>query len=79
MRPAPDRPAAPAQVAAPAATISPTESAALQFIREEEKLAHDVYVALYAKWNLQIFSNIAASEQKHTDSILTLLKPVWGE
>jgi len=66
-------PAAPAQVATPAATISPTESAALQFMREEEKLAHDVYVALYAKWNLQIFNNIAASEQKHTDSILTLL------
>jgi len=66
-------PAVPVQVAAPAATISPTESAALQYMREEEKLAHDVYVALYAKWNLQIFSNIAASEQKHTDSILTLL------
>ena len=66
-------PAAPAQVAAPAAAISPTESASLQYMREEEKLAHDVYVALYTKWNLQIFSNIAASEQKHTDAILTLL------
>lgn len=42
-------------------------------MREEEKLAHDVYVTLYAKWNQNVFSNIAASEQTHTEAVLSLL------
>jgi hypothetical protein len=71
-------PAAPAVPAAavPAvtpATLSPTESASLQYMREEEKLAHDVYVTLYAKWGLRVFNNISAAEQRHTDAIVTLL------
>ena len=45
----------------------------LTYMREEEKLARDVYLALYDKWNMRIFSNIAASEQKHTDAVKTLL------
>ena len=45
----------------------------LQYMREEEKLARDVYLALYAKWKLPVFSKIAASEQKHMDAIGTLL------
>ncbi len=55
------------------ATVSPEEAAALQFMREEEKLAHDVYVNLYATWNLRLFNNIAASEQKHSDAVAVLL------
>lgn len=54
-------------------TLSPEEEQSLYFMREEEKLAHDVYLALAAKWNLQIFSNIAKSEQRHTDRIKMLL------
>lgn len=50
------------------------EMQTLRYMREEEKLAHDVYSALYAKWGLQVFSNIAASEQQHTDMMLTLLQ-----
>ncbi|MER2561178.1 MAG: DUF2202 domain-containing protein [Myxococcaceae bacterium] len=45
----------------------------LRFLREEEKLAHDVYVALQARWSLQTFGNIAASEQTHTDAVMGLL------
>jgi len=45
----------------------------LAFMREEEKLARDVYQALYDAWGLEIFDNIAASEQRHTDSVLELL------
>jgi len=59
-------------VAAPA-TLSTEEADALQFMREEEKLAHDVYMTLYAEWGLRVFNNIAASEQKHTDAVATLL------
>lgn len=43
-------------------------------MREEEKLARDVYQALGAQWSLPIFTNIAASEQQHMDALLTLLQ-----
>jgi hypothetical protein len=49
------------------------EAAALQYMREEEKLAHDVYTALFARWGLPTFQNIAGSEQTHTDAVATLL------
>lgn len=42
-------------------------------MREEEKLARDVYDALYAKWGTNIFNNIAQSEQTHTDAVAELL------
>jgi hypothetical protein len=42
-------------------------------MREEEKLARDVYTTLGNKWGVQIFSNIAASEQTHTDAVRNLL------
>lgn len=64
--------AAASAIVAPA-TISPEEAAALQFMREEEKLAHDVYVTFYDKWGLRVFDNIARSEQQHTDAVATLL------
>jgi hypothetical protein len=49
------------------------EIAGLLYMREEEKLAHDVYLALSSQWGLRIFQNIAGSEQTHTDAIKTLL------
>jgi hypothetical protein len=45
----------------------------LVYMREEEKLAHDVYAYLYDIWGLPVFSNIASSEAAHTASISTLL------
>ncbi len=47
----------------------------LQFMREEEKLAHDVYVYLNAFWGEETntFSNISESEQRHTDAVARLL------
>ncbi len=53
--------------------ISIAEKTGMIFMREEEKLAHDVYLTLYETWNQQIFSNIAQSEQQHMDAVLTLL------
>ena len=55
------------------ATISPEEAADLQFMREEEKLAHDVYVTLYEQWGLRVFDNISRSEQQHTEAVAYLL------
>ena len=45
----------------------------LQFMREEEKLAHDVYVVMYQKWSQPLFNNIAQSEQTHMDQIKCFL------
>lgn len=62
-----------ALVATTVSTLSADEVAGLKFMREEEKLAHDVYVAMYARWGQQVFANIAESETTHTTAILGLL------
>jgi len=54
--------------------LSESEAAGILFMREEEKLASDVYLTLYEKWGLAVFSNIASSEQTHTDTVLTLIE-----
>ena len=56
--------------------MSPEETAALLFMREEEKLARDVYNALYEIWGQNTFANIASSEQMHMDEV-KLLDWVW--
>lgn len=53
--------------------LSAEEEAGLLQMREEEKLARDVYRHLYEVWGQQIFENIAASEQQHMDAIKNLL------
>jgi hypothetical protein len=45
----------------------------LRFLREEEKLARDVYTTLYAKWKVNVFNNISKSEQQHTDAVKALI------
>jgi hypothetical protein len=49
------------------------EAAGLTYMREEEKLAHDVYAKLHAKWGLRLFGNISQSEERHFDAIKLLL------
>jgi hypothetical protein len=53
--------------------LSESETEALLYMREEEKLAHDVYVTLYDLWQLPAFQNIANSEQTHTEAVKTLM------
>lgn len=53
--------------------LSAAEAEALLYMREEEKLAHDVYVTLYERWGVRTFQNIASSEQSHTESVKALL------
>jgi len=53
--------------------LSQAEIEALIFLREEEKLARDVYLYLYDVWGQWIFENIAASEQQHMDAVKKLL------
>jgi hypothetical protein len=56
-----------------AGQLTAEEAAGLTQMREEEKLARDVYQYLYQRWGLGIFSNIASSEQTHMNAIKTLL------
>jgi hypothetical protein len=56
-----------------AATLSVEEVSWLTHMREEEKLARDVYTTLYDKWHTRIFNNIRVSEQRHMNAIKTLL------
>ncbi len=53
--------------------VNPGEMDGLVFMREEEKLARDVYLTLYENWGKRVFINISGSEQKHTDAIKYLL------
>lgn len=55
------------------AQLSDAEIVDLLFMREEEKVARDVYAYLYSQWGLPVFQSIAQSEQNHMDSILQLL------
>lgn len=48
-------------------------TAALLFLIEEEKLAHDVYVTLGDLWGSNVFANIADSETAHQDLVAPLL------
>jgi hypothetical protein len=57
----------------PASEVSAEEAASLLYMREEEKLARDVYNALYATWGQPTFQNIASSEQTHMDAVKQLL------
>lgn len=59
---------------APKENLSDDEQNSLLYIREEEKLARDVYSALYEKWGMQIFNNIAQSEQTHTTAVKGLIE-----
>jgi len=54
-------------------TLTSQEKKDLIFMREEEKLARDVYLTLYEKWGTPVFASIATSEQQHMDAILNLL------
>lgn len=53
--------------------LSPSDIAGLKFMREEEKLARDIYLLMEAEHGLLVFTNIARSEQNHMDAMKTLI------
>lgn len=56
-------------IPAPAAVLSAEEADTLLWMREEEKLAHDVYLRLDEAWSLVVLERIAISEQRHFDAL----------
>lgn len=58
----------------PSDSLSDTEIKSLIHMREEEKLARDVYLTLARTWeNAAVFTNIAAAESQHMESVKTLI------
>ena len=84
-----DEPAEPTSIPAPNSTstwtdpasisssLTDEEIAGLMWMREEEQLAHDVYVVLGELWNLRIFDNISSAETTHIEAVSGLLD-VYG-
>lgn len=64
----------PSAVYAAQAKLTSSEAAHLRFIREEEKLARDIYYVLAEMWDLKIFVKIAESEQRHTDAVRLVIE-----
>lgn len=58
----------------PSDAITQAEIDMLVFMREEEKLARDVYAAMDELYAPPIFKNISKSEQFHMDQVLCLLQ-----
>jgi hypothetical protein len=57
----------------PVESLSAAESQSLTYIREEEKLAHDVYAVAATQWGLNTFVNIGTSETMHQQAMNALL------
>lgn len=55
------------------AILSEAEIVGLMEMREEEKLAGDVYTYFYEKYNYIVFNNISKSEAAHSRAVLYLI------
>ncbi len=55
------------------ATLTEKEVEHITYMREEEKLARDVYLTLSEKYSAAIFVNISESEQRHMDALKRLI------
>lgn len=56
-----------------AVSLTQIEKDAILYMREEEKLARDVYDSMYVKWQVNPFGNIRLSEQNHMDRMRLLI------
>ena len=57
----------------PPQALTDVEREGILYVREEEKLARDVYSQLYKVWGLNNMNNIASSEQTHLDAMKSLI------
>jgi hypothetical protein len=55
------------------ATLTQSEIDSIIYMREEEKLARDVYQTLFDEYGTSIFENIRNSEQRHMDALKNLI------
>jgi len=52
-----------------ATALTATEAANILYMKQEEKLARDVYLVLNEQWHHFTFENIAVAEQKHMNAV----------
>jgi hypothetical protein len=57
------------------ANLSDKEIEGILLMREEEKLAWDVYQALFDMWGQPVFQSIANNKQAHVDAVKGLIDP----
>jgi len=60
-------------------SLSSVDTAAVVYMVNEEKLAHDLYVELADAWDLRVFENISSAEQQHLDAVRSLLDAYGAE
>lgn len=58
----------------PTEPLEDAEKARILFIREEEKLAYDVYQTMFDIYGVNVFQNIPNSELSHMEAMLTIIK-----
>lgn len=56
-----------------AVALSPAESTSILFMKQEEKLARDVYQTLADRWGLAVFKNIVRAEERHMAALTSLV------
>jgi hypothetical protein len=61
------------QSASAATGLSTQAAQELRYMREEEKLARDVYRQAYERWSLPVFARVAQAEQRHMDTMGRML------
>jgi hypothetical protein len=59
--------------AIPLSDLSEQEAEDILWMREEEKVARDVYLTLGELWGVRVFTNIAGAEDMHMSSMLELI------
>ncbi|MFO7689107.1 MAG: DUF2202 domain-containing protein [Cryobacterium sp.] len=55
-------------------TMTDAQTTVLTAMAEEEKLAHDLYVAFDEQYDEAVFTRVTASEAKHLEAVRTLLE-----
>ena len=55
-------------------SLTEAEVTSLMEMREEEKLAREMYLFLNTKYNYRVFANISKSENAHTSAVLYIMK-----
>jgi len=58
----------------PIEPLDDAEKARILFIREEEKLAYDVYKSMFDLYGVNVFQNIPNSELSHMEAMLNIIK-----
>jgi len=57
----------------PKQDVSSSEEKELLYMREEEKMAHDIYSLMYDKWGLRPFYNITGAEERHMSAVKSMI------